>query len=207
MSATVMITAGGTGGHVFPGLAVAAKLSARGARVFWLGTRSGMEATLVPQHGVDFETVAFRGIRGKGIATLILGPFALLAACIAALRVIRRRRPDVVLGLGGFASFPGALMGVATGRPLVLHDANAVAGLANRILAFGADRVLTGFPDALRGRHAKRAQWVGNPLRDDILALAPPAERFTGRSGPLNVLVVGGSLGAQALNDAVPAAL
>lgn len=207
MSATVMITAGGTGGHVFPGLAVAAKLAARGARVFWLGTRGGMEATLVPQHGVDFEAVAFRGIRGKGIVALVLGPFALLSSCIAALRVIRRRRPDVVLGLGGFASFPGALMGVATGRPLVLHDANAIAGLANRILAFGADRVLTGFPETLRGRHAKRARWVGNPLRDEILALAPPAERFSGRSGPLHVLVVGGSLGAQALNDAVPAAL
>lgn len=202
-----MITAGGTGGHVFPGLAVAARLAARGARVFWLGTREGMEATLVPKHGVDFEAVPFRGIRGKGLATFVLGPFALLRACVAGLRVIRRRRPDVVLGLGGFASFPGALMGLASGRPLALHDANAVAGLANRILAFGADRVLLGFPGALRGRHAKRAVWVGNPLRDDILAVAPPAERFAGRSGSLRVLVVGGSLGAQALNEAVPAAL
>ena len=207
MTATVMITAGGTGGHVFPGLAVAAKLVARGARVFWLGTRGGIEATLVPQRGIDFEAVAFRGVRGKGIATLVLGPFALFAACVAALRVIRRRRPDVVLGLGGFASFPGALMGVASGRPLVLHDANAVAGLANRVLAFGADRVLTGFPDALRGRHARRANWVGNPLRDEIVAVPAPAERFAGRSGPLRVLVVGGSLGARALNEAVPAAL
>ncbi|MBS0325762.1 MAG: undecaprenyldiphospho-muramoylpentapeptide beta-N-acetylglucosaminyltransferase [Proteobacteria bacterium] len=207
MTATVMITAGGTGGHVFPGLAVAAKLVARGARVFWLGTRGGIEATLVPQHGVEFEAVAFRGIRGKGIATFVLGPLALLGACVAALRIIRRRRPDVVLGLGGFASFPGALMGVASGRPLVLHDANAVAGLANRILAFGADRVLTGFPHAMRGRHAKRALWVGNPLRDDIVAVAGPGERFAARRGPLRVLVVGGSLGARALNEAVPAAL
>lgn len=202
-----MITAGGTGGHVFPGLAVAARLVSCGARVFWLGTRGGIEATLVPQYGVDFEAVAFRGVRGKGFATLVLGPFALVAACVTALRVICRRRPDVVLGLGGFASFPGALMAVASGRPLVLHDANAVAGLANRILAYGADRVLTGFPDSLRGRHAKRTQWVGNPLRDEIVAVPAPAERFAGRSGPLRVLVVGGSLGARALNEAVPAAL
>ena len=208
MSATVMITTGGTGGHVFPGLAVAAKLVARGCRVFWLGTREGMEARLVPQHGVEFEGVAFRGVRGKGLRTLVLGPFALLAACIDSLRVIRRRRPNVVLGFGGFASFPGALMGVASGKPLIVHDANAVPGLANRILAYGADRVLLGFPGALsRGGAGKHATWVGNPLRDDIVAMAPPAQRFEGRSGPLRVLVVGGSLGAAALNDAVPAAV
>jgi UDP-N-acetylglucosamine--N-acetylmuramyl-(pentapeptide) pyrophosphoryl-undecaprenol N-acetylglucosamine transferase len=207
MSATVMITTGGTGGHVFPGLAVAAKLVARGCRVFWLGTREGMEARLVPQHGVEFESVAFRGVRGKGLRTLVLGPFALLAACIDSLRVIRRRRPNVVLGFGGFASFPGALMGVASGKPLIVHDANAVPGLANRILAYGADRVLLGFPSALSRGAGKRATWVGNPLRDDIVAMAPPAQRFEGRSGPLRVLVVGGSLGAAALNDAVPAAL
>ena len=204
MTATVMITTGGTGGHVFPGLAVAAKLIARGCRVFWLGTRDGMEARLVPAHGVDFESVSFRGIRGKGLRTLVLGPFALLRACIDSFRVIRRRRPNVVLGFGGFASFPGALMGVASGKPLIVHDANAVAGLANRILAFGADRVLLGFPEAL---HARRATWVGNPLRDDIVALAPPAERFAERTGPLRLLVVGGSLGAAAINAAVPIAV
>ena len=202
-----MITTGGTGGHVFPGLAVAAKLVARGCRVFWLGTRDGMEARLVPQHGVEFEGVDFRGVRGKGLRTLLLGPFALAAACIESLRVIRRRQPQVVLGFGGFASFPGALMGVASGRPLVVHDANAVAGLANRILAHGADRVLLGFPGALSGHHAKRATWVGNPLRDQIVAVAAPQQRFTDREGPLRVLVVGGSLGARALNDAIPVAL
>jgi UDP-N-acetylglucosamine--N-acetylmuramyl-(pentapeptide) pyrophosphoryl-undecaprenol N-acetylglucosamine transferase len=207
MTATVMITAGGTGGHVFPGLAVAAKLVARGCRVFWLGTREGMEARLVPQHGVEFESVAFRGVRGKGLRTFLFGPFALLAACIESLRVIRRRRPNVVLGFGGFASFPGALMGVASGKPLVVHDANAVAGLANRILAYGADRVLLGFPNALSRGAARHATWVGNPLRDDIVSMAPPSQRFEGRSGPLRVLVVGGSLGAAALNEAVPAAL
>ena len=204
MSATVMITTGGTGGHVFPGLAVAAKLVARGARVFWLGTREGMEAKLVAAHGVEFESVSFRGVRGKGLRTMVLGPFALIAACIDSLRVIRRRKPDLVIGFGGFASFPGALMGVASGRPLVLHEANAVAGLANRVLAHGADRVLLGFPDALRGRGA---EWVGNPLRDAITSLPSPRQRFAGRTGPLRLLVVGGSLGAAGLNDRVPRAL
>jgi len=207
MTATVMITTGGTGGHVFPGLAVAAKLVARGARVFWLGTRDGIEARLVAQHGVDFEGVSFRGVRGKGLRTMLLGPYALLGACIQSLRIIRRRRPDLVIGFGGFASFPGALMGVASGKPLVLHDANAVAGLANRVLAFGADRILLGFPGAMPGRAAQRAEWVGNPLRDAITSLPAPGERFRGRSGPLRLLVVGGSLGAQALNTLVPHAL
>ena len=204
---TVMITTGGTGGHVFPGLAVAAKLVARGARVFWLGTRDGIEAKLVPQHGVEFEGLSFRGVRGKGLRTLLLGPYALLAACLAARTVIRRRTPDVVLGFGGFASFPGGLMGTAAGKPLVLHDSNAVAGLATRVLAHGADRILLGFPQALRGRHAKIVEWVGNPMRDAICALPPPVERFAGRDGPLRLLVVGGSLGAQALNEVVPAAI
>jgi UDP-N-acetylglucosamine--N-acetylmuramyl-(pentapeptide) pyrophosphoryl-undecaprenol N-acetylglucosamine transferase len=207
MTATVMITTGGTGGHVFPGLAVAAKLIARGLSVFWLGTREGFEARLVPQHGVDFEGISFRGVRGKGVRTLLLGPLALLAACVDSLSIMRRRQPSVVLGFGGFASFPGALMGVATGRPLVLHDANAVAGLANRILAYGADRILLGFPDALAGRHARKTTWVGVPLRDSIVRLPPPATRFADRAGPLRLLVVGGSLGAQALNERVPAAL
>jgi UDP-N-acetylglucosamine--N-acetylmuramyl-(pentapeptide) pyrophosphoryl-undecaprenol N-acetylglucosamine transferase len=207
VNGTVMITTGGTGGHVFPGLAVAAELVARGWGVFWLGTREGMESKLVPQHGVEFESISFRGVRGKGLKTLLLGPFALLAACVEALRVIRRRRPNVVLGFGGFASFPGALMGVASGRPLVIHDSNAVAGLANRVLAYGADRILLGFPDALRGAHAKRSAWVGNPLRGEITALPEPDARFAGRAGPLELLVVGGSLGAAVLNEVVPAAL
>jgi UDP-N-acetylglucosamine--N-acetylmuramyl-(pentapeptide) pyrophosphoryl-undecaprenol N-acetylglucosamine transferase len=203
----VMITTGGSGGHVFPGLAVAAKLAARGAGVFWLGTRDGIESTLVPQHGVEFEGVSFHGVRGKGLRTLVFGPFALLGACLAARAVIRRRKPDVVLGFGGFASFPGGLMGTAAGKPLVLHDANAVAGLATRVLAYGADRILLGFPQALNGGHAKRVEWVGNPLRDSVCRLPAPSERFAGRGGPLRILVVGGSLGARGLNDLVPAAL
>jgi UDP-N-acetylglucosamine--N-acetylmuramyl-(pentapeptide) pyrophosphoryl-undecaprenol N-acetylglucosamine transferase len=207
MTGTVMITAGGTGGHVFPGLAVAAKLIARGWRVFWLGTMEGMEAALVRQHGVEFEGVSFGGIRGKGWRALLLGPIALLAACWQSARIIRRRGPDVVLGLGGFASFPGALAAVALAKPLVLHDANAIAGLANRVLAYGADRILLGFPKAMRGRHAARTAWVGNPVRDAIAMLPAPQSRFAQRAGPLNLLIVGGSLGAAALNRIVPAAL
>lgn len=207
MTGTVMITTGGTGGHVFPGLAVAAKLLGRGWRVFWLGTHEGMEATLVPSHGVEFEGVSFRGVRGKGWRQLVFGPIALVTAALQSLRILRRRLPDVVLGFGGFASFPGALMGVATGRPLVLHDANAVAGLANRVLAFGADRILLGFPNALRGRHAAKVEWVGNPIREEITRLPAPEVRFASRTGPMRLLVVGGSLGAAALNARVPEAL
>jgi len=207
MTATVMITTGGTGGHVFPGLAVAAKLIARGLSVFWLGTREGMEARLVPEYGVEFEAVSFRGVRGKGLRTLLLGPVALVFACVDSLAVIRRRRPSVVIGFGGFASFPGALMGVAASKPLVLHDSNAIAGLATRILAYGADRILLGFPDALAGRHAKKTTWVGNPLREAMTEVPSPAARFASRSGSLRLLVVGGSLGAQALNERVPPAL
>ena len=207
MTMTVMITTGGTGGHVFPGLAVAAKLAALGAGVFWLGTRDGIESRLVPQHGVEFEGLSFRGVRGKGLRTLLLGPFALLAACLDARKVIGRRKPDVVLGFGGYASFPGGLMGAAAGKPLVLHDANAVAGLATRVLAYGADRILLGFPQALHGAHAKHVEWVGNPLRDSVCTLPAPAARFNGRSGPMRLLIVGGSLGARGLNDLVPAAI
>jgi UDP-N-acetylglucosamine--N-acetylmuramyl-(pentapeptide) pyrophosphoryl-undecaprenol N-acetylglucosamine transferase len=166
-----------------------------------------MEAALVRQHGVEFEGVPFRGVRGKGLRTLLLGPLALLAAFWQGARIIRRRAPDVVLGLGGFASFPGALAAVALGKPLVLHEANAIAGLANRVLAYGADRILLGFPDAMRGRHAAKVEWVGNPLREGIGRMPPPEARYAGRTGPLGLLVVGGSLGAAVLNRCVPAAL
>ena len=200
MTGTVMITTGGTGGHIFPGLAVAANLDARGWRVFWLGTREGMEAKLVPQHGVAFEAVSFGGVRGKGLRQFVLGPFALAGACWQSRGIIRRRAPDVVLGFGGFASFPGA-------KPLVLHEQNAVAGLANRVLAYGADRILTGFPRAFAGGHARKVEWVGNPVRDSFARVAAPDVRFAGRTGPLSLLVVGGSLGAVGLNDRVPKAL
>jgi UDP-N-acetylglucosamine--N-acetylmuramyl-(pentapeptide) pyrophosphoryl-undecaprenol N-acetylglucosamine transferase len=202
-----MITTGGTGGHIFPGLAVAADLLARGWGVFWLGTRGGMESKLVPQHGIAFEGVSFGGVRGKGLRQLLLGPFALAGACWQSRGIIRRRTPDVVLGFGGFASFPGALMGVAAAKPLVLHEQNAVAGLANRVLAYGADRILTGFPGSFGSRHARKTDWVGNPVRDAFGHVPPPDARFAGRTGPLSLLVVGGSLGAVGLNERVPKAL
>src|SRR5258708_22774666 len=173
MTGTVMITTGGTGGHVFPGLAVAARLIARDWRVFWLGYREGLEARLVPEQGLDFEAIHFAGVRGKGLRRLLLGPFALLFAFWQSVRVIRRRMPDVVLGLGGFASFPGALMGVACAKPLVIHDANAVAGLANRILAYGADRILLGFPDAPPRPPAPTVPLAVNPTRHHITPLSP----------------------------------
>ncbi|MBK9117728.1 MAG: undecaprenyldiphospho-muramoylpentapeptide beta-N-acetylglucosaminyltransferase [Betaproteobacteria bacterium] len=207
MTGTAMITTGGTGGHIFPGIAVAGELARRGWHVFWLGTRDGMEGRLVPQHGIDFEGIAFRSVRGKGPLRLLVGPFAILAACVQAFRVLGRRRPSVVIGFGGFASFPGALMAVARNIPLVVHNLDAKPGLANRVLRFGADRVLTGFPGVLGEGRDPRVEWVGNPLRADIVAALPPEERFAGRSGPLTVLVVGGSLGAVALNECVPRAL
>jgi UDP-N-acetylglucosamine--N-acetylmuramyl-(pentapeptide) pyrophosphoryl-undecaprenol N-acetylglucosamine transferase len=207
MSGVVMITTGGTGGHIFPGLAVATELIARGWRVFWLGTREGMEARIVPEHKVDFEALDFGSVRGKGLVRLVLGPFALMRACWQAWRIIRRRRPNVVVGFGGFASFPGGLMAVAHDVPLVIHNLDAKPGLANRILRFGADRVLTGFPHTFDAGRSAKVAWVGNPLRAEIIAVAPPEQRFRGRSGPLLVLVVGGSLGAVALNERVPKAL
>jgi UDP-N-acetylglucosamine--N-acetylmuramyl-(pentapeptide) pyrophosphoryl-undecaprenol N-acetylglucosamine transferase len=207
MSATVMITTGGTGGHIFPGLAVAAELAARGAHVSWLGTREGMEARLVPEHGVAFDGLDFRSVRGKGWKRLLFGPFAILAACIAAWKVLSRRKPGVVLGFGGFASFPGALMAVARNIPLVIHNLDARPGLANRVLRHGADVVLTGFPGVLGEGRDRRVRWVGNPVRAEIEAVPPPRVRLAGRTGPLRVLVVGGSLGAVALNETVPRAL
>ena len=202
-----MITTGGTGGHIFPGLAVASELASRGASVFWLGTKDGMESRLVPNHGVDFEGIGFASVRGKGWKRLLFGPYAIANACRQAWTIIARKRPGVVVGFGGFASFPGALMAVARNLPLVIHNLDARAGLANRVLKHGADRVLTGFPGVLGEGRDPRVEWVGNPLRADIEAVPPPEQRFAGRSGPLRLLVIGGSLGALALNDVVPRAL
>jgi len=207
MSRVALIMAGGTGGHIFPGLAVAAELARRGAGVFWLGTRDGMEARLVPQHGVAFLPIDFASVRGKGAQRLVFGPYAIARACAQAWKIIGAHKPAVVIGFGGFVSFPGALMGVARNLPLIVHNLDARPGLANRVLRHGADRVLTGFPGVLGEGRDRRVEWVGNPLRADIEALPPPEVRFAGRSGPLRLLVVGGSLGAQALNDTVPRAL
>jgi UDP-N-acetylglucosamine--N-acetylmuramyl-(pentapeptide) pyrophosphoryl-undecaprenol N-acetylglucosamine transferase len=199
---TILIMAGGTGGHVFPALAVAAVMSSMGWRVVWLGSRSGMEATLVPKHGYAMEWIRFAGLRGKGPVRMALLPLNLLVAFWQSARTIFRVRPDVVLGMGGYVSFPGGMMASFLNRPLVVHEQNSIAGLANRVLAEVADRRLTGFPGVLR-----KSQWCGNPVRSEIAGLPAPELRFQGRHGPLRVLVVGGSLGAQALNEAVPQAL
>lgn len=197
-----LIMAGGTGGHIFPGLAVAEALRERGWRVHWLGAPDSMESRLVPPRGFTLETIAFGGVRGKGVLTLALLPLRLLRAFWQALQVVRRVKPDVLVGLGGYISFPGGMMGVLAGKALVLHEQNSVAGMANKVLAGVADRVFTAFPKVFR-----KAQWVGNPLRAPFLRQPAPEARFAGRSGPLRLLVVGGSLGARALNDTVPQAL
>ena len=200
-----LVMAGGTGGHIFPGLAVADALRERNWRVHWLGAPGSMEQQLVPLRGYPFEAIDFGGVRGKGLTTLVLLPLRLLRAFAQSIAVIRRVKPDVLVGLGGYITFPGGLMGVALGKPLVLHEQNSVAGLANKVLAGIADRVFTAFPGVLA--KARRVQCVGNPLRAEFAQVPGPEQRFAGRSGPLRLLVVGGSLGAQALNDVVPQAL
>jgi UDP-N-acetylglucosamine--N-acetylmuramyl-(pentapeptide) pyrophosphoryl-undecaprenol N-acetylglucosamine transferase len=199
---TLMVMAGGTGGHVFPGLAVAHWMQARGWRVVWLGNAAGMEATLVPKHGIAMEYVRFGGVRGKGLQTKLMLPVNLLRACSQSLRVLRQVKPDVVLGMGGYITFPAGLMSKLAGCPLVLHEQNSIAGLANKVLAHVAKRVLVAFPNAL-----PNAEWTGNPIRAELARALPPKERYAARSGRLNILVVGGSLGAAALNETVPKAL
>jgi len=199
---TAFIMAGGTGGHVFPGLAVADELRARGWKVVWIGGRAGLEARLVPARGYAVEWIRAAALRGKGLAAALALPINLLAGFWQSARAILRHRPDVVLGMGGYVAFPGGMMASLLARPLVVHEQNAVAGLVNRVLARLADRRLTAFPDALAG-----AEWTGNPVRAEIAAVAEPEARFAGRGGPLQLLVVGGSLGAQALNEALPKAL
>ena len=228
MSKTIMIMAGGTGGHIFPGLAVAECLQAQGWRVVWLGSKSGMESTLVAPRGYLMAWIAMSGVRGKGLTRLALLPLRLLIAFWQSARAIRAHRPDVVLGMGGYVSFPGGMMASLLNRRLAIHEQNSVAGLANRILALLADRVLTGFPDPFarspgkdhdaqaRSRAGGPASsiprpaswvWVGNPVRREIAALPDPDYRYRARLGPLRLTVIGGSLGAHALNETVPQAL
>ena len=209
---TLMVMAGGTGGHVYPALAVADALRARGWDVFWLGTKHGIEARVVPQAGIDMVWVSMGGVRGKGLLKKLLLPLLLLVAFAQSLRAILQRRPDVVLGMGGYTAFPGGMMASLLNRPLVIHEQNSVGGLTNRVLACLADRVLTAFPQAFTGARDKpipcrrvATEWVGNPVRADITAIT--AEERASRSGPLRLLVVGGSLGASALNELVPQAL
>ncbi|MDP3438981.1 MAG: undecaprenyldiphospho-muramoylpentapeptide beta-N-acetylglucosaminyltransferase [Azonexus sp.] len=199
MSRTILIMAGGTGGHIFPALAVAEKMQYRGWRVVWLGNPDGMEARLVPQHGYEMVWVKFAALRGKGLLRKLLLPFNLLRGFWQAQKAIRQLQPNVVLGMGGYITFPGGMMASLLGKPLVVHEQNSVAGLANRVLAGVADHVVTGFPDVL-----KKGVWAGNPVRPEIAKIASPAERFAERTGALRLLVIGGSLGAQVLNDMVP---
>ena len=199
MSKTILIMAGGTGGHIFPALSVAHAMRDAGWRVVWLGNPDGMEARLVPQHGFETVWVQFGALRGKGLLRKLLLPLNLLRGFWQGLKAIRQVKPNVVLGMGGYITFPGGMMAALTGVPLVLHEQNSVAGLANRVLAGVADRIVTGFPEVL-----KKGAWVGNPVRPEIARLAAPAERLAGRGGSLHVLVIGGSLGAAALNEMVP---
>ncbi len=199
---TALVMAGGTGGHIFPALAVAEALRERGWRVVWLGNAEAMESRLVPPRGFEFVSLGFGALRGKGMGRKLKLPFSLAVAIARALRLLGEVRPGVVLGMGGYVSFPGAVAARLRGIPLVVHEQNAVAGLANRVLARLADAVLTGFPGTLPG-----GRWVGNPVRREFTTVPPPEVRFAGRQGPLRLLVVGGSLGAKALNEVVPAAL
>lgn len=199
---TALIMAGGTGGHVFPGLAVAEELRGHGWRVVWMGTRAGMEARLVTARGYELAAIRAVALRGKGLAAKLLLPLNLLVGFWQSARTIFRLRPDVVLGMGGYVAFPGGMMASLLARPLAVHEQNAIAGLTNRILAGVADKKMTAFPQALKG-----AEWTGNPVRGDIAALADPEARYARRSGPLRLLVVGGSGGAQALNECVPRAI
>jgi UDP-N-acetylglucosamine--N-acetylmuramyl-(pentapeptide) pyrophosphoryl-undecaprenol N-acetylglucosamine transferase len=200
----VMIMAGGTGGHIYPALAVALQLLDWGHEVLWMGTRKGLEARVVPASGIPIAWLSVSGLRGKCILTWVLAPIRLTTAVTQALRIMLRYKPGVVLGMGGFAAGPGAVVAFALGKPLVIHEQNALAGLTNRWLAPLATRVLTGFPSSFSDR---KVLFVGNPVRREIAALPLPEQRFTGRQGRLRLLVLGGSLGAKTLNEVVPEAL
>ena len=211
---TALIMAGGTGGHVMPALAVAEALRSEGWRVVWLGTKEGMEARLVREHGFEMAWVDFAGVRGKGVFSLAFLPLRILRAFWQAFWAIRRIKPNVVAGLGGYVAFPGGMMASLLGKPLAIHEQNAVAGMTNRVLACLADRVLLGLSGAFAQGVDKpipcgkvKSEWVGNPVRPTIAALPAPAQRYAGRAGPLRLLVIGGSLGARALNEVVPRAL
>ncbi|OGA34753.1 MAG: undecaprenyldiphospho-muramoylpentapeptide beta-N-acetylglucosaminyltransferase [Betaproteobacteria bacterium RIFCSPLOWO2_12_FULL_62_13b] len=202
MSRAILIMAGGTGGHIMPGLAVADILRSQGWKVTWLGAPGSMEAELVPKHGYGMAWVRFSGVRGKGLLRTLMLPFNLLIALWQSAAAIFRHRPDVVLGMGGYITFPGGVMAALLRRPLVIHEQNSIAGLSNKVLARIAQKTLSGFPDVL-----PKAIWCGNPVRGSIAGLPDPQTRYMARSGRLNLLVVGGSLGAKALNEVMPQAL
>ncbi|MDV2858836.1 MULTISPECIES: undecaprenyldiphospho-muramoylpentapeptide beta-N-acetylglucosaminyltransferase [Oceanimonas] len=199
---TLLVMAGGTGGHVFPGLAVADLLHSEGWTIHWLGTADRMEARLVPEHGYPLHTISISGVRGNGIRRLLAAPFKIANAVRQARRILKETQPHVVLGMGGFAAGPGGVAARMAGIPLVLHEQNAAAGMTNRLLARIASKVLMAFPGAF-----EQGEVVGNPVRPDVIALPAPAERISLAPQPLRLLVVGGSLGAKVLNDTLPAAL
>ncbi len=217
MARTILVMAAGTGGHIFPGIAIAKELVARGWKVVWMGTPAGMERRLVAGAGYPMETVNMAGVRGKGKLAWLLLPLRLLVAFWQASAVIFRVRPDVVLSMGGYVAFPGGMMAVLWGKPLVVHEPGATAGLTNRALALVADRVVVGMEGAFEAKtgHAlgdripkpAKVDWLGTPVRQEIAAVPDPRERYAGRTGPLRLLVVGGSLGAQTLNDLLVAAI
>jgi UDP-N-acetylglucosamine--N-acetylmuramyl-(pentapeptide) pyrophosphoryl-undecaprenol N-acetylglucosamine transferase len=205
MAGRVLIMAGGTGGHVYPALAVARELQSRGAEVLWLGTRRGLEAAVVPQAGIDIEWINISGLRGRGLGAWLAVPYRVSRAIVEAMRIVLRRRPTVALGMGGFATGPGGVASWLLRVPLVIHEQNAVPGLTNRLLSRLAARVLEAFPGSFPD--ACDAVHTGNPVRADIAELAPPQSRLRGRSGPLRLLVLGGSQGARRLNEEMPKAL
>ena len=202
---SIMILAGGTGGHVFPGLAVAQYLREHGTPVVWMGTSKGLEARVVPDAGFDLEIINIQGLRGKGMLGWLLLPGRLLMAMLQALSILGRRKPSAVLALGGFVSGPGALMAWLMRKPLLIHEQNAIPGLTNRILSIVARKVLCGFPGVFSGRPGSR--YVGNPVRADIASIVDPTQRLMNRSGRFRLFVVGGSLGARVLNTVIPEAL
>ena len=205
MQKTILIMAGGTGGHIFPGLAVAEVLAARGWRVVWMGVKTGMEARIVPRNGYEMTFVDFQGVRGKSPVGLALLPYRLLRAFWQSARAIRALEPDVVLGMGGYISFPGGTMASALNRPLVIHAQNSIAGTTTRWLAGLADRVLASFESTFGPK--RRAIVTGNPIRAVFRSVPEPDARFAQRGGTLRLVVLGGSLGAKALNEVLPRAL
>jgi len=205
VSKTILIMAGGTGGHIFPAISVAEYLREKGWNIVWLGSQSGMEARIVPAHGYVMAGIRFSGLRGKGLLRAAMLPFNLLIAFWQSARAIFAHRPDVVLGMGGYVAFPGGLMASLLNRPLVIHEQNSVAGLTNRVLARLADRVLVAFPNAFKNKQL--CCWVGNPVRAGIGAIDAPAARYNTRGKHLQVLVLGGSQGAAVLNATLPLAL
>lgn len=201
----IMITAGGTGGHVYPGLAVARALLAQGIPVVWMGTSKGLEARVIPEAGIDMVYLSVNGLRGKGLTTLLAAPFQLSKALFQSWGIVKKVRPAAVLGMGGFVAGPGGLVASLMGKPLLIHEQNAIPGLTNKLLLRFCKHVLEGFPGTFSGN--EKAIGVGNPVRKDITALEHPVKRLGDRWGRVNILIFGGSLGAQALNEVVPMAL